>query len=90
LDPKIKEMFLQDINAISYAWTPEIATRLKNLFFLKWAAHEIQIVREVTAHFKTEWCSPRLGNWSSGHAHNCVINTNGLEATNKVLTRTSD
>ena len=78
-------MFLHDINAISNAWTPEIATRVKHLFFVKWEAHENPIVRDVTNHFKTEWCNPRLGNWTSGHARDCVVNTNGLEATNKVV-----
>lgn len=81
----VKAMYLQDINAISCAWTPAIANRLRELFFLKWEAHNDPVVLDVTSHFKAEWCTERLGKWSCGHAHNCVINTNGLEATNKVI-----
>ena len=76
---------MQDINAISYAWSPTASTALKELFFRKWDAHPNLVVREVSTHFKNEWCTVRLGNWSCGHALNCVINTNGLEATNKVI-----
>ena len=76
---------MQDINAISYAWTPAVAARLKSLFFQKWEAHPNPVVTDVTTHFKSEWCTVRLGNWCRGHAHNCVIDTNGLEATNKVV-----
>ena len=82
---QIKANFMQDINAISYAWTPEVAVMLKALFFKKWEEHPNPIVLSVTEHFKTEWCNERLGNWTSGHAHNCVVNTNGLEGTNKVM-----
>jgi hypothetical protein len=81
----LKGQFMQDINAISYAWTPEAAVILKNLFFLKWEGHANPQVRDATAHFKTEWCNERVGNWSCGHSHNSVMNTNGLEATNKVI-----
>ena len=76
---------MQDINAISYAWTPEAAVILKNLFFLKWEGHANPQVRDAAAHFKTEWCNERVGIWSSGHSRNSVMNTNGLEATNKVI-----
>ena len=76
---------MQDIKAISYAWTSAVAVILKGLFFTKWESNPDPIVLSVTQHFKTEWCNERLGNWSSGHAHNCVINTNGLEGTNKVI-----
>ena len=76
---------MQDINAISYAWTPEVAVILKALFFKKWEEHPNPIVLSVTEHFKTEWCNERLGNWTSGHAHNCVVNINGLEGTYKVI-----
>ena len=76
---------MQDLNAISYAWTPEVAVMLKALFFKKWEEHPNPVVLGVTEHFKSEWCNERLGNWTSGHAHNCVINTNGLEGTNKVI-----
>jgi hypothetical protein len=85
VDLQVKSMFMQDIKAIFCAWTPAIATRLKQLFFTKWDANNSQVVRDVTALFRTEWCTERLGKWSSGHAHYCVINTNGLEATNKVI-----
>jgi transposase-like protein len=85
VDLQVKSMFMQDINAISCAWIPAIATRLKQLFFTKWDANNSQVVRDVTAHFTAEWRTERLGKWSCGHAHNSVINTNGLEATNKVI-----
>ena len=42
-------------------------------------------VQDVTTHFRAEWCNERLGNWSCGHSHNSVMNTNGLEGTNKVI-----
>jgi hypothetical protein len=82
---QLKAQYMQDINAISYAWSPAAAIRLKELFFLKYEQHPSPVVVDVTAHFKNEWCNARLGNWSSGHAINCVINTNGLEATNRVI-----
>lgn len=82
---QLKAQFMQDIDAISYAWSPAAATALKELFFNKWERHENPIVVDVTNHSRTEWCSVRLGNCSCGHARNCVINTNGLEATNKVI-----
>ena len=75
---------MQDIKAISYAWTSAVAVILKGLFFTKWESNPDPIVLSVTQHIKTEWCNERLGN-SSGHAHNCVINTNGLEGTNNVI-----
>jgi transposase-like protein len=64
---------------------PSRCDTLKNLFFLKYEQHPNPVVVDVTAYFKNEWCNARLGNWCSGHALNCVINTNGLEATNKVI-----
>ena len=87
VDMQLKAQFMQDINAISYAWSPAAAIRLKELFFLKYEHHPNPVVVDVTAHFKNEWCNARLGNWCSGHALNCVINTNGLESTstNKVI-----
>ena len=81
----MKARFLNDINAISCAWTPAIVTRLKKLFFKKWEANANLAVKGVTAHFKNEWCNIRLGNRCSGHCHDSIINTNGLEATNKVV-----
>jgi hypothetical protein len=85
IDVQLRAQFLQDIKAISCAWSPVAAVRLKSLFFEKWEGNVSPIVLDVTAHFKREWCNERLGNWTRGHAHNCVINTNGLEATNKVI-----
>lgn len=82
---QLRAQFLQDIKAISYAWSPAAAVRLKSLFFEKWEGHANPVVIDVTGHFKREWCNERLGNWTRGNAHNCVINTNGLEATNKVI-----
>ena len=76
---------MQDINAISYAWSPAAVTRLKQLSFQKWEGHASPIIVDITNHFRAEWCNARLGNWSCEHAHNCVVNTNGLEATNKVI-----
>lgn len=58
---------------------------MNELFLLKWEAHPSPVISDVTAHFKAEWHSVRLRNWCRGHAHNCVINTNGLEATSKVV-----
>lgn len=81
----LKAQFMQDVTAISYAWSPEAATLLKNLFFEKWEGSDNPQVLDATAHFKAEWCNDRLGNWSCGHAHNSVVNTNGLESTNKVI-----
>lgn len=40
---------------------------------------------QATAHFKAQWTGNTLQNWSAGHCPNCVINNNGLEATNLVL-----
>ena len=76
---------MQDVNAISYAWTPEAAALLRNLFFLKWECHADPAVLDATANFKLEWCNARLSNWTRGHAPNSVVNTNGLESTNKVI-----
>ena len=76
-DVNVKAQFMQDINAISYAWSPT--------FFQNWEGHASPIIVDITNHFRAEWCNVRLGNWSCGHAHNCVVNTNGLEATNKVI-----
>lgn len=76
---------MQDINALSYAWSPNVAMLLRNLFFAKWDSHNDNRAVEAAAHFRSEWCNARLGNWSRGHAPNSVVNTNGLEATNKVV-----
>lgn len=81
----LKGQFMQDINAISYAWNPDAAVLIKNLFFLKWEGNPNPQVQDVTTHFRAEWCNERLGNWSCGHSRNSVINTNGLEGTNKVI-----
>jgi hypothetical protein len=73
------------MHAISYAWSVPVADTLRNLFLLKWEAINDNNVKVVVAHFRKEWCNPRLSKWCGGHAHNCVVNTNGLEATNKVV-----
>ena len=39
----------------------------------------------MTSHFKAQWTGNTLQNWTAGHCPNCVINNNGLEATNLVL-----
>ena len=58
---------------------------LRSLFFDKWENHESAAVKVVISNFKRDWCNERVGNWTHGHIHNYVNNTNGLEATNKVL-----
>jgi hypothetical protein len=85
IDVQLRAQFLQDIKAFCYAWSPAAAVKLKSLSFEKREGHGSPTVLDVTAHFKREWYNERLGNWTRGHAHNCVINTNGLEATNKVI-----
>ena len=84
-DMELKGQFIQDINALSYAWSPNAATLLRDLFFAKWDSHIDNHAVDAAAHFRSEWCNTRLGNWSRGHAPNSVVNTNGLEATNKVV-----
>ena len=76
---------MQDVNAISYAWTPEVAVLLRNLFFLKWELHADPAVLHATFNFRTEWCNARLSNWTRGLSPNSVVNINGLESTNKVI-----
>ena len=81
----MRAMFLQDINAISVAFTPEIAVLALGLFFVKWEASDDVIVLQVTAYFKAQWTNNSVSNWTRGHCPGCVINNNGLEATNLVL-----
>lgn len=42
-------------------------------------------MKKVIAHFKAQWTSNTLHKWTSGHCPDCVINNNGLEATNLVI-----
>lgn len=55
------------------------------MFFEKWERSESDVVRNVVQHFKVQWTNNGLSNWSRCHSENCAINTNGLEATNRVL-----
>ena len=64
---------------------PSCCHTLERAFLPQYNYHPNSVVVDVTAHFKYEWCNARLGNWCSGHALNCVINTNGLESTDKVI-----
>ena len=50
---------------------------------MRWGKSSL-VVGKVTAHFRNEWYSVRLGNCLYEHALNCVINTNGLKPTDKV------
>ena len=84
-DVKLKAQFMQDINALFYAWSPDAAKSLHGLFFTKWDGHADNRAADAAAHFRAEWCNERLCNWSRGHSPNAVINTNGLESTNKVV-----
>ena len=70
---------------MSYAWNPDAAVFIKNLFILKWEGNPNPQVQDVTTHFRAEWCNERLGNWSCRHSRNSVMITNGLEGTNKVI-----
>jgi hypothetical protein len=82
---QVRAMFLQDINALSLAFTPENAVLALALFFAKWEAHNDPNVGQVSAYFKNQWTDNAMSNWTRGHCPGCVINNNGLEATNLVL-----
>lgn len=82
---QVRAMFLQDINAISVAFTPEEAVLALGLFFDKWEAFNDVTVLQVTAYFKAQWTDNGVSSWTRGHCPGCVINNNGLEATNLVL-----
>ena len=84
-DMELKAQLMQDINALSYAWSPDAAKSLQGLFFAKWDGQIDNRAADAAAHFRTEWCNERLCNWSRGHAPNAAVNTNGLESTNKVV-----
>jgi hypothetical protein len=81
----VSALILHDITALSSAHSAVQSVRLRELFFLKWEIHEAVAVRTLIEHFRREWCNDRLGNWTHGHIANYVNNTNGLEATNKVI-----
>ena len=79
-------LLLHDINALSISWTVEVFNESLRLFFLKWEVDGNLIVKSVVNHFRREWTTNNLRRWSRGHApHNCVVNNNGLEATNNVI-----
>ena len=81
----ISSELLNDISALSYAESPVQSIRLRTLFFSKWESNASAAVLAVISNFRREWCNERLGNWTHGHISNYVNNTNGLEATNKVI-----
>ena len=81
----VRALILHDITALSNAHSAIQSARLRTLFFMKWDTHEAVAVRTLIEHFRREWCSERLGNWTHGHISNYVNNTNGLESTNKVI-----
>ena len=84
-DPAVRAMFLQDVNALSLSFTAEQALQAVALFLVKWEANENAVVLNVTSHFRTQWTNNLVSNWTRGHCPNCVINNNGLEATNGVI-----
>lgn len=82
---EVRGALMSDITALSCAYSPDQSVLLRILFFAKWENHESQDVKALVGSFKREWCNARVGNWTHGHIHNYVNNTNGLESTNKVL-----
>ena len=66
-------------------FTAEQALLAVALFLVKWEANENAVVLNVTAHFRAQWTNNHVSNWTRGHCPNCVINNNGLEATNGVI-----
>ena len=84
-DQAVRGMLLHDINAISLSFTSEQALLAVELFLTKWEASENATVLNVTAHFRAQWTNNHVSNWTRGHCPNCVINNNGLEATNGVI-----
>ena len=81
----VSALILHDITALSSAHSAIQSGRLREPIFLKWEIYEAVPVRTLIAPFRREWCNDRLGNWTHGHIANYVNNTNGLEATNKVI-----
>ena len=84
-DQAVRGKFLHDINAISLSFTSEQVLLAVGLFLAKWEANENATVLNVTAHFRAQWTNNHVSNWTRGHCPNCVINNNGLEATNGVI-----
>ena len=84
-DEAVRADLLHDLNALSIAWSPENSTAARALFFNKWEAVADPVTLQVISHFKTNWNRNHLAKWSRCDAPNCVVNNNGLEATNKVL-----
>ena len=73
---------MHDIHALSVCWTDDVFTEALRLFFLKWEASGDKTVLPVLKHFRKVWTNNGVSLWASGHAHNCVVNNNGLESTN--------
>ena len=84
-DEDVRGMFLKDIYFLSVSFTPEDAEKAIALFLVKWEANENAVIKNVTAHFKLQWTNNNVSNWTRGHCPNCVVNNNGLEATNHVI-----
>lgn len=84
-DNTVRDALLCDLIALAYAWTPEIALKMRRLFFIKWDANDNEKVKIVIQQFKAQWTNNGVSLWSRGHGHDCVINNNGLESTNNVL-----
>lgn len=77
---------LQDINALSYAWTVEAFKSLSVLFFAKWTVHNSAKVVAVVTYFKDAWCDNNTGGvnrWYRGCCPNNVMNDGGLESKNR-------
>ena len=85
LDAALKAQFLQDIIMLSIAWTQDVSSASRNLFFEKWEAVDDAVTKQVVAQFKATWTNNALSNWSRCDLPNCVVNNNGLESTNRVL-----
>ena len=76
---------LHDLNVLSLAWSPEVVLSSRRMFFEKWERNESEVARNVIQHFRAQWTNNGVSNWSRCHSESCVINTNGLESTNRVL-----
>ena len=73
---------MHDIHALSVCWTDDVFTEALRLFFLKWEASGDKTVLPVLKHFRKVSTNNGVSLWASGHAHNCVVNNNGLESAN--------
>lgn len=77
---------LQDLNALSCAWTVDVFQKALLLFFQKWEANVDAKVKAVILHFKTEWCNKeKVNQWACCFCKNHVVNNNSLESTNNVI-----